>query len=180
MEKEKIEELVQLGFEFYDGSNGREKNAYKAFGLWLQAANLGYAKAQTLVAFCYEWGLGTRKDSYQAVEWYQKAAAQDDPKALLYLGTFYEYNGYGLEKNTQETIRLWRKAAELGLKEAQFTLGNCYWYGTYLEADKSEAIKWYRKSAQQLYSLAIERMNELNEWGFSEDELEKDSHKKKL
>ena len=177
MEKEKTEELVQLGYDYYDGSNGREKDAHQAFELWLQAANQGYAKAQHLVAFCCQWGLGTKKDGYQAVEWYQKAAAQDYPKALLDLGALYEHNHYGLEKDTQETIRLWRKAAELGLKEAQFTLGNCYWYGTYLEADKGEAIKWYRKSAQQLYSLAIERMNELNEWIFSEDELEEDNHK---
>ena len=61
MEAEKIFELAS---EYYD--KGYRK---MGFALYKKAAELGYAKAQHIVAFCYNGGLGTKKDKTMAFEW---------------------------------------------------------------------------------------------------------------
>ena len=158
MEAEKI---LELATDYYD--KGFRK---RGFALYKQAAELGYAKAQHIVAFCYQWGLGTKKDKSEAFRWYQKAAEQDYPQSICYLASFYSFGEGGVDCNIDEAVRLWKKAAELGDKEAQFTLGNLYYDGEYVEQNREEAIKWYRKSASQLYQPAMEKLFAL---GLEED-----------
>ena len=77
----------------------------------------------------------------------------------------------GIEKNLQEAVKWYQKAAEQGhvnainrLKEnfallynaqsgdaaAQYELGNCYSVGDGgVKQDDTEAVKWYRKAAEQ-------------------------------
>ena len=167
----KIEEFkksFETAVDYYDSGDKA-----KAFTVWQELASQGFAKAQHVVAFCYQYGLGTEKDEYAALEWYQKAAEQNHPQSISYMAGFYEHGLAGLEKNTDEAVRLWRKAAELGDKEAQFTLGNLYDFGMYVEHNREEAIRWWRRSAQQLFPRAIKRMRELGEWIFDEKENEK-------
>lgn len=133
---------------------------------------MGYIKAQHIVAFCYQHGLGTEKDEYAALEWYQKAAAQNHPQSISSMAFFYEHGLAGLEMNTDEAVRLWRKAAELDDKEAQFALGNIYGYGIYVEQNREEAIRWWRRSARQLFPPAMRKMKALGEWIFDEKENE--------
>ena len=45
-----------------------------------------------------------------------------------------------------------RRAAEQGNAVAQHNLGLCYDYGTGVEKDGREAVKWYRKAAEQGYA----------------------------
>eukprot|EP01047_Picozoa_sp_COSAG01_P092973 COSAG01_NODE_24212_length_786_cov_1.713246_1_plen_75_part_01 len=46
------------------------------------------------------------------------------------------------------------KAAEQGHKEAQYSLGNCYRNDIGVEQDDAEeAVKWYRKAADQGYTV---------------------------
>ena len=44
--------------------------------------------------------------------------------------------------------------AELGDAEAQFNLGAAYLYGNFVPKSSSEAVKWWRMSAEQGYSAA--------------------------
>ena len=149
-----VEKILELATDYYD--KGFRK---RGFALYKQAAELGYAKAQHIVAFCYQWGLGTKKDKSEAFRWYQKAAEQDYPQSICYLASFfYSFGEGGVDCNIDEAVRLWKKAAELGDKEAQFTLGNLYYDGEYVEQNREEAIKWYRKSASQLYQPAMEKL----------------------
>lgn len=41
---------------------------------------------------------------------------------------------------------------------AQFNLGELYFYGWGVDQNNAEAIKWYRKAAEQGYELAIEAL----------------------
>ena len=66
------EKNFELASEYYD--KGYRK---KGFALYKRAAEMGNAKAQHIVAECYRFGLGTKKDGTEAVRWYQKAADQD-------------------------------------------------------------------------------------------------------
>ena len=44
--------------------------------------------------------------------------------------------------------------AQGGDAEAQYSLGNCYFYGFGVAKDQREAVKWLRKSAEQGYAPA--------------------------
>lgn len=156
-----VEKIVELAAEYYD--KGYRK---RGVALYKKAANLGYAKAQHILAFCYQWGLGTEKDKFEAFRWYQKAAEQDYPQSVCYLADFYILGEGGVDRNIDEAVRLWKKAAEMGDKVAQFVLGNVYLAGEYVEQNREEAIKWYRKSAQQGHKPA---KKELLALGFEED-----------
>ena len=58
------------------------KKDYTNAVYWYQkAAELGYARAQTNLGYCYESGQGVQKDYTQAVYWYQKAAEQGNASA---------------------------------------------------------------------------------------------------
>ena len=53
-----------------------------------------------------------------------------------------------------EAVERYRKAAEQGYADAQFSLGICYAEGDGVAQDKAEAVKWYRKAAEQGYARA--------------------------
>lgn len=48
-----------------------------------------------------------------------------------------------------QTIDELKAKAEQGLAEAQNKLGDCYYNGEGLAQDYIEAVKWYRKAAEQ-------------------------------
>ena len=57
-------------------------------------------------------------------------------------------------KSNLAKIEAWRKSAERGDPQAQYCLGNCYFTGNGIESDGlakdiAEAVKWYRKAAEQ-------------------------------
>ena len=41
------------------------------------------------------------------------------------------------------------RAAEQGFAEAQYELGECYYYGNGIDENETEAVKWYQKAAEQ-------------------------------
>ena len=63
------------------------------------------------------------------------------------------------DKNYGETLTLLKPIAEKGHSEAQCIIGNLYHLGLGVERNIQEAIKWYRKSAQQGYSIAENNLN---------------------
>ena len=69
----------------------------------------------------------------------------------------------------------YRRAAERGDAEAQYRLGNAYYFGDGVPTDHAEAAKWYRMAAEQGY---IDAQTRLGEWylqglhGLPEDHAE--------
>ena len=53
---------------------------------------------------------------------------------------------------TPEQIKEWRQAAEQGDAEAQNNMGFIYGTGNGVPKDYVEAVKWYRKAAEQGYA----------------------------
>jgi hypothetical protein len=56
-------------------------------------------------------------------------------------------DGTGVEKNPLAAVNWVRKAAEAGLADAQYELGEFYMDGTGVEKDPSAAVSWVRKAA---------------------------------
>ena len=59
----------------------------------------------------------------------QKRVDAKDPQAIKFLGDMYCRGVGGVEQNVPRALELWREAAELGLSEAHFNLGNRYMNG---------------------------------------------------
>jgi uncharacterized membrane protein YhaH (DUF805 family) len=77
-----------------------------------------------------------------------RAAEMGNADAQIALGLAY-HEGLGVEKDSCEAARWWKKAAEQGDAKAQMVLGDCYWKGDGVEQDYSEAVRWYREAAEQ-------------------------------
>jgi TPR repeat protein len=115
------------------------------------AADQGYAPAQFHLGFIYEEGLGVLEDKAEAMKWYRKSADQGFALAQEWLGM--KYTGWpGLPRNQTEKDEgiMWlRKAADQGSANAQNALGGMYLEGHGVPRSSSEAVKWFRMSADQ-------------------------------
>ena len=70
------------------------------------------------------------------------------PEAQLEVARCYQ-NGIGVEKNAENAVVWYKKAAEQGNAEAQCALGTCYDDGIGTEKNEDEAVKLYKSAAEQ-------------------------------
>ena len=56
-----------------------------------------------------------------------------------------------------------KKSAEEGQAEAQYFLGLIYFIGKGVDRDKQEALKWFRKAAEQGHAKAKEDLSILSQ-----------------
>ena len=64
-------------------------------------------------------------------------------------------------KNYLDAFKLLKPIAERGDAEAQCIVANMYHLGLGLEKDVLEAVKWYKKSAEQGYCVASNNLAEI-------------------
>jgi TPR repeat protein len=64
------------------------------------------------------------------------------------IGVLYE-SGQGVEKDTGEAFKWFKKAAEGGHSSAQFVLASFYREGRGIEKSEDKALKWYKAAALQ-------------------------------
>ena len=69
-------------------------------------------------------------------------------KALLSIVLLLAFGAYAYSEYTPEQIAEWKERAENGDPEAQYYLGRVY-HGNGVPEDDKEAVKWYRKAAEQ-------------------------------
>lgn len=94
----------------------------------------------------------------EALHWYTRGAEQGNAECQYMLGLQYLANQI-VDKDYRKAVYWFEKADKQGhakahesLGSAQYDLGNAYYYGWYnLAEDKTEAAKWYEKSAQNGY-----------------------------
>ena len=97
------------------------ENYQAALGLCREAAEQGYASAQTNLGWLYYNGYGVPKDYAQAVKWYGLAAEQSDATAQYNLGLMYD-NGRGVSEDDDEAAKWYRLAADQGDADAKARL----------------------------------------------------------
>ena len=149
---------------FTEANEYYEKNDYKkAFDLYLESAEQGYARAQCNLGYMYDIGQGVSQDYAKAIEWYTKAAEQDDMLAQWNLGNMY-YNGRGVTQDYAKAAEWYTKAAEQGNVRAQCKLGYMYDIGQGVSQDYAKAVEWYTKSAEQGNELAKKNAIQLKKY----------------
>ena len=79
----------------------------------------------------------------QSREWLTRSANQGNNIAVYYLGQIEKEEG-----NLTESFNLFTRAAENGDADAQYELGDCYYYGKGTDEDESMAVKWFTKAAK--------------------------------
>ncbi len=164
-----------LGACYFTGK-GVEQDYEKAARWFKASAEQGNATGQINLSYCYYYGQGVRKDSLESLnwcrlamdqglagaqnlygalfckgnekmEWFQRAAEQNNEVAMLNLAIKYQ----GMEK-CDEALTWLKKAADQGFLPAKNTLGGWYFYGQCVNEDKEEAVKLYRYAAERGYA----------------------------
>ena len=129
----------------------------KARRLLLPKAKQGNSVAQNSLGALYLNGWSVSRDYGEALQWFRKAAAQEDPRAQFNLGRMYE-EGQGVARNYAEAEKWYRKSADQGYPPGQSLLAAMYARGYGVRQDYAEAMKWYRKAADQGDAVAQSRI----------------------
>jgi TPR repeat protein len=116
---------------------------------WDQLADPGDADARYHLGLMYEEGLGVAPDALRARAWYGLAAQQDDGRAQSALARLLE-----LEADPQAVV--WhQRAAEQGLPESQFALGQILSAGHLALADPVQGTAWTLRAAENGHPQAL-------------------------
>jgi TPR repeat protein len=112
-------------------------------------AERGEVLAQARLATMYFFGRGVPQNYAIAAKWHRLAAEQsNEPFFQQMVGHNFLY-GRGEPRNGIEGIKWLRKAADQGFPPAQLDLGRVYESGVVGSPDYAEAIRWYRRAAEQ-------------------------------
>lgn len=172
MPKEKIQELFASAFHGFEGLAGDAEATYrlgsyydewnryseasspvtedkkKAFDLYLQSAEAGFAPAQSAVSYAYSVGENVEKNEATSLDWMKKAAAQGDADNQNSLATQY-CSAFGCDHET-EAIEWYEKAGNQGHLTAQRRLAKMFDdEKNVLYHNPSKAFFWYQKCAMQ-------------------------------
>ena len=117
-EKGNVDAQYKLALCYYKGE-GIAQSYSNAIEWFRKAAENGNADAQYSLGMCYFEGHACcdTMSNAEAVAWLQKAAENGVPEAQYVIGVFY-YNGENLPKSEEKAKEWFRKAAELGDKDA--------------------------------------------------------------
>ena len=115
------------------------------FNKKLQEAGQGNSNAQFDIGSMYQNGRGVSPDRNEAIEWYRKAAAQNNEMAVSRLQ---------LLQANEERFKKELANARSGDKESQYKLGNMYTEGIGTNIDLAKAAEAFEQSANQGYTRA--------------------------
>ncbi|XP_037044994.1 uncharacterized protein LOC119080668 [Bradysia coprophila] len=133
------------------------------------------AAADVFLAHRYLTGMDNVPKSYEeAARLFAKAAATENAEAIYNLAILTKH-GNGVKKSIPEALRLFHRAAALppkiadtmtniGVAEAQHSLGLCYQDGVGVDPNPVEAVKWYEKSSENGCSAAAHNLG----WMYAE------------
>jgi TPR repeat protein len=113
-----------------------------------ELADKGQKQAQTDLGVQYAKGIGVQQDYAVALEWFQRAAAQDAPRAQFYIGLMYE-RGYGVPRSYGTALDWYRRAAAQNFAPAEIALARIYGRGLGVERDPAQRTAWLLHAANQ-------------------------------
>lgn len=104
------------------GKNGIESNVDKAIKYLYAAAELGNCEAQYALGMMYRWDNNCLpQDISQTVIWYERAANQGFPLALMLIAQMYE-DGIGVTPNIDMAIYWFTRAVAANSRDAELFL----------------------------------------------------------
>jgi TPR repeat protein len=120
-------------------SDGREE-----FDFFKKSAEGGCSWGQVEYGWSFKYGsLYAEKDKKWYVEWLEKAARQNNPEAMHWLGEWFRYEGE--ENDKEKAMSYHRAAAELGWKRPMHFLACMLRKGEGCAKDLRQAVIWGAK-----------------------------------
>lgn len=116
----------------------------------LLAALLAHGAARAFAAEMDVWQMLEAGEVQAARPLLHALADRGDAHAALALYAIY-MNGIGTQPSPDNAMHWLRLAAEGGIAEARFELGNYLYRGTHVKGDRAQALDWWRRAAQQGY-----------------------------
>ncbi|KAF9183753.1 hypothetical protein BGZ51_003815 [Haplosporangium sp. Z 767] len=142
----------------------------KAFPLWVQASKHGHPDAAYRTGRCYDEGLGTRKDSARAVQFYRKAASANHPGAMWRLGVVTLYGELGLSPAPRDGVKWLKRSAQAATPEFPFSLyelAQLHERGieNIVFVDPEYSVSLYSQAAELGHAASAFRLGECWEYG---------------
>lgn len=135
------------------------------FNQTLSAAMQGDAEAQCCIGYCYHTGTIVDIDYQKALNWYQKAANQENAQAQFYIGIIYmEIAGEPIDSAKIDSAKKYIEFAFRNMPELKYSLlgeanmgdilsqhiiASFYFFGIGMEQDSNQAFYWWQKAANQ-------------------------------
>ncbi len=144
------------------------------FSLIQHASEIGNPEAMTIVARCYERGIGVKKDKLLAAVYYIRAvrldsrrapallwrlinekniqtmfnqqATKNSPEALYVLSSLNSL-GLGSTLTNEQALQFLQIAVSASFLPAVLDLGNCYSQGLWVKSDKKKAKEFWKYAA---------------------------------
>lgn len=141
--KEFVEnEILKSGIKFERlMSNSQRREARRAVS--------GNTDAQCRMGAYYAEPDTRHTDVVEAVKWYKLSASQGNDKAQFELGMLYDSGRIKCADYKEKAMECYMSLAKAGFPSAQCTIGLKYRFGDGVEENLDEAIKWFKKSANQ-------------------------------
>ncbi|MFZ4620018.1 MAG: SEL1-like repeat protein [Bacteroidota bacterium] len=144
------------------------------FSLIQQASEIGNPEAMTIVARCYERGIGVKKDKLLAAVYYIRAVRLDSRRApallwrlinekniqslftqqatknspeALYVMSSLNSLGLGSTLTNEQALQFLQIAVSASFLPAVLDLGNCYSQGLWVKGDKKKAKEFWKYAA---------------------------------
>ena len=113
------------------------------------AVSLGHEASLFYLGACYLSGLGCRADTATAISWLEKAADNENIRAINTLGDIYRQQG-----ELKNAVLYYEKAVTLGSLEGYCNLGYCYQEGLGVVLNSQKAYELYKFAADHEYNRA--------------------------
>ena len=121
-----------------------------------QSAAQNHPKAQNNLGLAYMEGRGVQQNVKLGCHYMMLSYEQmRTPEGADNVAMCNDQNGKGSPEELKVALEHYQIAAEAGIAQAQFALGDMYERGEGTEKQPEKAIYWYRKSAEQEYIKAI-------------------------
>ena len=153
-----IEAQYQLGSLYSMGLKGISKNIKDSIKWFELASKQGHTLSQYHLARLLYESDEDYKDKQQAIKYFEKIAENQFTKldeqsvqleSQLQLGLIFLHGDGDIKQDYKTALKWYKKAAEKGSEEAQYSLGVMYENGQGVGVDLDESIKWFQLSAEQ-------------------------------
>ena len=116
----------------------------KLFQTYQKGAEQGNASDINNLGICYQKGKGTEKNHLKAMQCYLRAARMDYAPAMFNLGLAMCREGQTCRKGLEESLYWFDMAAERGIPEAFWEMGNAYHDGLGTNVSYEDALRWFK------------------------------------
>jgi hypothetical protein len=143
--------LGEWAYHGYGATGAPTPNYEEALKWFSGPAAAGDANAQY---YCGLLALRLQKDGTTAKGHFERAAAQQHPEAMLYLGAFLERSSASTTDDFRRVRDLYAAAAAAGVPRAKYALGMLLRSRAVDGGSEEAAVRYFREAAEQNYPLA--------------------------